>query len=216
MLLRKIVLNNFRQFIGEQSVEFATNSDKNVTIMMGENGSGKTSFSQAFTWCLYGETDFVDKNMLNKQIAAKMMPNESIDVRVDLFLIHKSTNYILTRKQRYRKDSIGKISSGDANFVVAYTKNGQQEFLQYPETISVRDEILPKELSQYFFFDGERIGNMSKEIQKGRSKAFGNAVRGLLGLNAFLISIEHLKPTSKYSVIGSYNASFTACFARQV
>ena len=208
MLLKKIVLDNFRQFIGEQSVEFATNSKENVTIMMGENGSGKTSFSQAFIWCLYGVTDFVDKNMLNKQIAAKLMPTESITVRVDLYLTHKSTNYILTRKQKYRKDSIGKISSGETVFFVAYTKNGQQEFLQYPETISVRDEILPKELSQYFFFDGERIGNMSKEIQKGRSKTFGNAVRGLLGLNAFEVSIDHLKPTSKYSVIGSYNESF--------
>ena len=38
-------------------------------------------------------------------------------------------------------------------------------------------EILPKELAKYFFFDGERIGNMSKEIRKGKSKEFAEAAK---------------------------------------
>ena len=58
MLLKKITLKNFRQFKGVQSVEFATDPQKNVTVIMGENGSGKTTLAQAFTWCLYGVTDF--------------------------------------------------------------------------------------------------------------------------------------------------------------
>ena len=41
MLLKKITLKNFRQFKGVQSVEFATDPQKNVTVIMGENGSGK-------------------------------------------------------------------------------------------------------------------------------------------------------------------------------
>ena len=64
-------------------------------------------------------------------------------------------------------------------------------------------EILPKELSKYFFFDGERIGNMSKEIRKGKSNEFAQAVRGLLGLNAFTAALDHFKKVTR-----SYNESY--------
>lgn len=70
-------------------------------------------------------------------------------------------------------------------------------------------EILPKELSKYFFFDGERIGNMSKEIRKGKSQEFAQAVRGLLGLSAFTAALDHLKGRApKVSVIRSYDESY--------
>lgn len=48
MLIESIKLENFRQFQNE-SITFADGSDgKNVTIILGENGSGKTTFAQAF------------------------------------------------------------------------------------------------------------------------------------------------------------------------
>ena len=46
---------------------------------------------------------------------------------------------------------------------------------------------------------------MSKEVQGGkRSSEFADAVRGLLGLNAIMSAIDHLKPGKKYSVVGLY------------
>ena len=107
MLLKKIVIENFRQFIGQQELVFSTEIDKNVTVIMGENGSGKTSLAQTFIWCLYGETDFIDKSLLNKIIAGRMTLDSKEEVRVDLYLTHNGTEYILTRKQDYRKDFKG-------------------------------------------------------------------------------------------------------------
>lgn len=75
MLLKELRLKNFRQFTGEQSVSFSTDIVRNVTVIMGENGSGKTTLAQAFTWCLYGDTDFEDKSVLCKAIAQAMLPN---------------------------------------------------------------------------------------------------------------------------------------------
>lgn len=208
MLLKSLKLFNFRQFIGEQEVFFSTDDNNNVTVVMGENGSGKTTIAQAFTWCLYGETDFDDKSMINKAIANQLTPNNESEVRVELALIHNGTHYTIIREQFYKKDLNGKIKASNTKFNIAYKRAAQQEFVKPSETDPLIKEILPKELSKYFFFDGERIDKMSKEIKKGKSQDFAQAVRGLLGLNAFIAALEHLKPTSKYGVIGSYNESY--------
>ena len=71
--------------------------------------------------------------------------------------------------------------------------------------LSVIKEILPEELSKYFFFDGERINRMSTEINKGKSSDFADAVESLLGLKPLKQLINHMKPTSSTSVIGKFD-----------
>ena len=209
-------LLNFRQFIGEQIVEFATEENRNVTVIMGENGSGKTTLAQAFTWCLYGDTDFDDKSVLNRNIERQLLPGNERVVKVELDLTHGGIDYTIIREQVYKKESTGKIKPQNTTFNIAYKRDGQREFVK-PQEVDIRmKQILPKELSRYFFFDGERIGNMSKEIKKGRSHEFGQAVRGLLGLNSFIAALEHLKPTSKYSVIGSYNEDYDSTSDKRI
>jgi len=211
MLLRSIKIKDFRQFIGEQDpISFATNPEKNVTVIMGENGSGKTTFAQAFTWCLYRDTDFEDKSMLCKVTAQRMLPNTEEKVRVELALNHNDIEYQIIREQLYKKDSTGNIKSLSPVFFIAYKNHdGQQEFVSELETENRMKEILPKELSRYFFFDGERIGNMSKDLRKGKSQEFAKAVNGLLGLNAFTAALDHLKGRgTKTSVLRAYDNSY--------
>lgn len=93
MLLKSIKLENFRQFCNE-SIDFAQGEGgKNVTIIIGENGTGKTTFAQAFFWCLYGETEFSDKIILNKMVATEMTPGSEEKVRVTLALRHGEVDY---------------------------------------------------------------------------------------------------------------------------
>ena len=68
MLLQSIELKNFRQFVNEK-IDFSVDQDRNVTLIIGENGTGKTTFAQAFFWCLYGTTEFTDKIILNKVVS---------------------------------------------------------------------------------------------------------------------------------------------------
>jgi DNA sulfur modification protein DndD len=91
MLLTSIKLKDFRQFKGEQVIDFATDGQKNVTIILGGNGSGKTSLAQAFTWCLYGKTDFDDPVLLCKATSQQMLSGQEETVRVKLALTHSGT-----------------------------------------------------------------------------------------------------------------------------
>ena len=150
MLLKSLKLKDFRQFKGEQSVVFSTDPDKNVTIIMGENGSGKTTFAQAFTWCLYGATDFDDKMLLCKATRQNMMPGDEEKVKVEIELTHNGTDYTVIREQMYKVENSGSLSSKNAVFNIAYkNKDGQREFIDKLETELRMKEILPKELSKY-------------------------------------------------------------------
>lgn len=210
MLLESIKLENFRQFQNE-SIDFAQGENgKNVTIIIGENGTGKTTFAQAFFWCLYGETEFSDKLLLNRIVAAEMMPDEEKEVKVTLKLKHGDVFYTLIRKQVYRKDYSNKVKGDNSIFTIATRdSNGNTQYIKRSHCESVVKSILPKELSHYFFFDGERIEKMSKDISTGKKATdFAEAVKGLLGLNAMISAIEHFKPNRKYGVIASYENSF--------
>jgi len=210
MLLESIKLENFRQFRNE-SIDFAKGEDgKNVTIIIGENGTGKTTFAQAFFWCLYGETEFSDKIMLNKLVASELKPGEEENVQVTLTLRHGEVEYTLIREQAYRKEYSNRLTSANTIFDIA-TKdaNGNTSYVKKTQCEDEVKSILPKELSRYFFFDGERIEKMSKDISSGKKATdFAEAVKGLLGLNAMISAIGHFNPNSKYGVIGSYENSF--------
>ena len=203
-------LRDFRQFRNDQSIQFSTDPDRNVTIIMGENGSGKTTLAQAFTWCLYGDTDFEDTEVLNKIKAQEMGPNQECIVKVELLLRHLDVDYTMIREQKYTTDSVGGLKRpNNTIFRIAYKNvDGQTEFIKDTETEFRMKEILPKELSRYFFFDGERIGNMSKEIRRGRSPEFAEAVKRLLGLSAFSAALDHLNGRSQNSVIKSYEKDY--------
>ena len=185
MLLQSIELQNFRQFINEK-IDFSTDPERNVTLIIGENGTGKTTFAQAFFWCLYGETDFTDKIMLNRVLAEQMTPDQKSTVKVVLQLTHGSAAYEIVRTQEYKKSYSNKVAGANTVLNIAIkSADGNTRYLKQLECEAEIKKILPKELSNYFFFDGERIEKMSKEIASGRkSSGFSNAVVGLTGLKA--------------------------------
>ena len=218
MLLESIKLHNFRQF-KDESINFANGDDgKNVTIIIGENGTGKTTFAQAFFWCMYGETDFSDKIILNKIVANEMLPGQSEKVCVRLALKHGNVGYTLIREQIYKKDYNNNIKGENTVFDIAVKDpGGNTTYVKKPLCEAEIKKILPKELSKYFFFDGERIEKMSKDISAGKkSSDFAEAVNGLLGLNGFISAIAHFNPRSKYGVIGSYDSSFDATSNKRI
>lgn len=209
MLLQTIELQNFRQFVNEK-IDFSTDPERNVTLIIGENGTGKTTFAQAFFWCFYGETDFSDKIILNRSVIEKMTPDQKETVRVAIRLTHGSAEYEIIRTQEYKKAYTNRVTAANTVLnVQVKSADGNTRYLKPLECESAIQNILPKELANYFFFDGERIEKMSKEIARGRkSSGFSNAVVGLTGLKATLAALDHLSPTRTSSVMGKLTLEY--------
>ena len=72
MNISKIELENFRQYGGKIELEFNTDSKKNIVVILGVNGAGKSNLYNAITWCLYG----VEEHSKHRDGALKRL-NES-------------------------------------------------------------------------------------------------------------------------------------------
>lgn len=207
MLIKSIILNNFRQFKGKQTLVFSTDVDRNVTVLLGDNTFGKTTILQAFNWCLYGAADFPkDSNpdfLLNLEVANEQAGiQQKCEVYVELILEHKDTEYIILRKQIYVDRAYGSWNPLNSQLTVAYKENGITKQVREGEERNIVNSILPQSLSGYFFFDTERVSDISTR------KDLSEAVRGLLGLAAVGNARKHLGArTQKTTAIGQWNSS---------
>lgn len=200
MLIKSLKMENFRQFKGVTAVDFSCDPEKNVTIILGDNTFGKTTLLQAFNWCFYGKATFNQNSdfLLNYEVAAEMMPKDTRNVEVEITLIHDDTEYVISRLQKYT--FYGDSVKGDQYPVVKVSykqPDGQMESVKAVQVKNVINNILPEELSSYFFFDTERVNSISTR------KDVADAVKGLLGLSTIDSAIKHLgKRSAKTTVIG--------------
>lgn len=54
MIIQSIILNNYRLYEGGNKILFRLDTKRNVHLICGENGFGKTTFLHSLLWCLYG------------------------------------------------------------------------------------------------------------------------------------------------------------------
>ena len=216
MIIKSIKLVNFRQYI-DTTIDFSVDPQKNITIIMGDNGTGKTTLAQAFQWALYGNTQFQIKELINRKVREKMdvnYPNNEKTVSVTLELIFNEVEYTIKRSIVYKKIGTKISESGPAQFTISYLnkENGNTEYVPEHNKEYVIRDILPRDLSRFFFFDGERIEEMSKSIQEGKGEDFKNAVYGLVGLASIQNAIEHLnlERSTKNTVIKTLRADLEA------
>ena len=187
MLIRKLILHNFRQYIDTQEIAFSIDPERNVTVLIGENTSGKTTLVRAFEWILYNKNDFDDKNLLNKNVADSMQVGETQAVWGTLTLEHNGKEYEISRKQVYT--CIGSsIRPSISNATIMYLQpDGQTKTQIGSDFDSNIERILPRGLSSYFFFGGERVGAISSR------EDIESSVKGLMGLDVLYNAMANLR-----------------------
>ena len=84
MLLKSLKLKDFRQFRGEQEISFSTDPVRNVTVIMGENGSGKAikletkedaqnAPTPITTYAMFVDGDYLTNEQMNDKRFIKLL-----------------------------------------------------------------------------------------------------------------------------------------------
>lgn len=190
MIIESLALENFRQFYGPQQIDFSTDTEKNVTVIHGDNGSGKTTILNAFNWALYGKATF-DKpeDLLNERMAAETNIGDHIDLIVELQFDHEEKTYNVKRSRRFEKIT-------ETEFLLQGNEHIHVDFIDVdgktvePKNPQVTlDQILPEKMKEFFFFDGEKITALSGEESYNE---ISEAIKNILGLEILERSIYHL------------------------
>ncbi len=179
MLLSSIKLVDFRQFYGEQVINFSTNDKKNITLIHAENGVGKTTILNAILWCFFEKlsSDFEAKEDL---ICHQSVDENKKACRVEVSFIHDEKDYVALRrfKLQQRGTELKLYAVNDGNYA------------EIPNSKAFINSILPSDMAEYFFFHGEGISNISK---KGSGDKFRKAIRDILGFTFAETAIIDLK-----------------------
>ena len=198
MVIKSIQLSNFGCYKGiQEPVVFSTDPERNVTVILGANKSGKTTLVQAFLWGLYG-TVSPKNGVINSEVKEAMSAGSAQTVFVEILLIHAEKEYTIRRTQRFAK-ATERVRGEDSTIKVQYKEPSgeQQAITSRKDCEDAINNILPKGLSDYFFYEGERFDDISK-------KDVITAVRGLMGLDAISIARDRLDPSSAKSVTSRF------------
>ena len=163
MKLETISIKNYRQY-RDVEIKFDTDPSKNFTIIKGNNGTGKTTLLNAFTWCLYGREihsygQKAGMSLCNNKSVTLADTNEDIPVSVTLtFLDDKKRPYIFERSLNYYKSPNGELRERSKKTTFKVTKpSGNDLVVRYDDEYTIK-KLIPKKIQEYFFFDGARLG----------------------------------------------------------
>ena len=113
MVIKRIILENFRQFVGRQEIVFesAEFPEKNVVVVYGQNGRGKTGLFRAVVFCLYGERKLsqdgdVPENEIRLANLTMLRDHPGTPVRtsVEMTFSHNGYTYDLLRSIRVMRE----------------------------------------------------------------------------------------------------------------
>lgn len=174
MKIKKIELCNFGSYEGINTFDTAGNSDQErIVIVGGKNGAGKTTLFTAILVCLYGHAAFGYKasgKLYLKEVYNLINSNARMD---ETKVSHVRIVFTETRidVDEYEIVRTWTWSNGRITEDVVIAKNG--EILDAEQSLDFQNYLLhliPPELLNLYFFDGEKIADFFLNSQHNNIK----------------------------------------------
>lgn len=178
MIINKLILHNFGVYASTNIFEF--HGKKPIVLIGGMNGRGKTTFLEAVLLALYGSNSFAYNESKYKTFGQYLksfvnITDGTLRTYVDLEFSMDSEN-----KEIYRihREWTGDKKRTNENISV-YKDQEFNQFLTDNWTMFI-ENILPSGLSNFFFFDGEKIAELAVENTSDQMK---ESIKSLLGIS---------------------------------
>ena len=165
MKINKIVLYNFNSYEGINEFDFSSTDDKkNMILIGGKNGAGKTSLFTAIKLALYGPLAFgyvgINPHYISKIkdcINLKTFQTDKVESRVQinlsLMVEREFKEYEIVREWDYSSQKLIE------NYYVKTEgrKLAPQELSYFQNYLQ---GLIPPDLFEFFLFDGEEVGSI--------------------------------------------------------
>ena len=167
MRLKTVELSNFRQY-GKFEIKFTSPKESNgdLHVIVGKMGVGKTNFVEALNWGLYGKGLFSsisredDTNLLNNN-CLKTDGQRAIFGRFVFDYEENEKTLMVVREAKYTIRGGIAYSLSQNSLTVSV---GSMQLMDIDAQKKIQ-EVLPEDLREHFFFDGEGLDNYFKNAQ---------------------------------------------------
>lgn len=191
MIIERAIVESFGSFRGRNEIDLDPKGKQNVTLFIGHGGAGKTTIGKAIRWALYnrpfhesgkkeedqeyskeeilklffreggGANDNRPPTANRMAVQLELRPSESVK---SALLAHgyKFGKYLLERSA-----SVGKVAPTPRDVIQTdlSLKGPDQRDVQDPEGI-IEEFFLPASTSTFFMFHGDRIRDLTKQIDE--------------------------------------------------
>ena len=152
MKLNKIIIKNFRSYYGENYFELSDG----LTLVIGDNGDGKTTFFEALEWLFDTSRDNKSESNISEMRKAEMEIEDSDEVSVTMSFEHRGEKEI-SKKFIFEKDVNGAIRTRDFSFV-GYEIVGSERYRRDGKILL--ESCFDTVVRRYCLFKGERELNV--------------------------------------------------------
>lgn len=195
-----LIFRNYRPYYGEQRINFlddqSDNSpiNRNITLIGGLNGAGKTSLINAIHFCLYGRRKFSKETyeeILNNAINKKYFYEGGRESSIELGFINNSGTYAI--KVNFNYDIIKNKVTEERVIFKYYDENSKVPITstdsEFNEFI---DKSIPIDVASFFIFDAEKIRELVGELDEDETITAIQKVVSLDLYNTLYKDLEHI------------------------
>ena len=186
MILKQLTLRNFCLFRGRQVFDLTPverhGKHRPIVLFGGINGGGKTTLFDAIQLALYGpahrcskRTNLAYDDFLLQSIHHGVSPGEGAAVWLSFSLATEG------QEQDYEVRRTWEVQEGKVRENLLVLQDGLPNYSVTRSWTQLVEELIPLEISQLFFFDGEKIRTLAEDATS--STALGSAIKALLGLD---------------------------------
>ena len=211
MKFSNIEIKNFRQYYNSVNVDLETNDEKNIIIIGGRNGYGKTNFLLSIVWCLFGDKiSQIDENFkkeiqkeknyssfmqqsINWTAKKENKTKFSVSIKIsdielpELRTLNSNTDSILIKRTF-------DVASMNETLSIADFASNLEIFDDESDKINfINDYIIPIDAAKFVFFDAEKIAEIANLSIKDEGSFINDALGKILGLDTYETLIEDIE-----------------------
>jgi DNA sulfur modification protein DndD len=198
MTIKEVELYNFRIYKGKNTIDLTCEDNRNIIIISGRNGFGKTTFLMSMVWCLYGKNMQEVDDLYKKEIAdqggySKYIVNslnrlakteEDYNFHVAVTFTDVNIPEVPCKEIKIKRAYNVKTSSSDEVEVLIDGHPSELAKEVGPE-IFIREFIMPIEIAKFFFFDAEKIVNLAEVNTAEQRRNLSRAYSEVLGIKKY-------------------------------
>lgn len=194
MKLHSVTMKNFMPYKGQTKIDFPRDEFRNVMLVFGDNMRGKTSLLNALRWGFYNKA--MGRHSI--PIPLNEIPNKEAaledDWTVEVHIEFEANGHSYDLRRRAEKRATVGTPSRPEDFQcqVYLRKDGMP--IQGDLVEAEINGIVPQQVSRFFLFDGELLGEYEMLLVEGsdQGRQIKEAIEQVLGVPSLIHGRDEL------------------------